>query len=374
MYNEKQRLLDLKSYQILDTPPEKILDEIAKIASLVCDVPISLITFLDEDRQWFKAKIGLEVPQTKKEDSFCQHALQEPKEVLIVNDSLTDDRFANSPLVTGSPYIRFYAGAPLETPDGNVLGTLCVIDRKPREITENQKKALQLLAKQAMDYLNTRKVVLAQKDKIETDTNKLKKITDNVPGGIFQLKATMEGELFFEFLSSGIKEIISDVDFAESKTSLDAFFNQIHSDDLQSFKENLNNSIKNSTELRKEYRVKSGEDYRWHLVTAKPEKLTDGSTVLYGSFQDITHHVEYEKAMEEIAFDISHVLRRPVATLLGLTDLISSEKKITKNELLKYVGYINTVSRELEEFTVKLNQAYHIKKEKIIGKNKKHKN
>ena len=114
--NEQNRLQELKSYKILDTLPEKELDELAEIASVICDTPISLVSFIDEKRQWFKARKGIEAQETPREDAFCQHTLQTPKEVLVVNDPLNDERFKNNPLVLGNPHIRFYAGAPLETP------------------------------------------------------------------------------------------------------------------------------------------------------------------------------------------------------------------------------------------------------------------
>jgi hypothetical protein len=373
MKDQHSRLDELKSYQILDTPPEKELDELAKLASLICDVPISLITLIDKDRQWFKANKGLDMNETRREDSFCQHALHKPKEVFIVNDSLEHPLFKNNPLVKDNPNIRFYAGAPLETPNGNVLGTLCVIDNKPREISPNHQKALQILAKKAMDYMNTRKILLEQKDKIETNAAKLKKLTDNVPGGIFQLKMTPDGTMNFEFLSSGIKDIYPSIGLDQWKSSPEIIFSVIHPEDLQQFQEMLNNSIRNITRLYQEYRVESEDGFHWHLIDAQPERMPDESVVLYGSFRDITHHVEYETAMKQISFDISHVLRKPVTNLLGLTQLLESEKGIKKAELLEYIGYIKTVSLEIEKFTRDLNEVYQMKKEKITGRNNRHK-
>lgn len=163
MSSEDFRLKELNSYQILDSSPDNELDELTEIASLVCEVPISLITMIDENRQWFKSNKGLNVNETLRKDSFCQHTLHKPKEVLIITDSLKDERFKNNPLVEGAPNIRFYAGAPLETPNGNVLGTLCVIDSKPKNISEKQQRVLQILAKKAMDYLNTRKLIWHKK-------------------------------------------------------------------------------------------------------------------------------------------------------------------------------------------------------------------
>ncbi|WP_127845182.1 GAF domain-containing protein [Psychroflexus aestuariivivens] len=372
MKSENNRLEDLKSYKILDTNPEDELNELAEIASLTCNAPISLITFIDKDRQWFKAKIGLDIPETSRSHSFCQHTLNKPKEVFVINDSLKDDRFKDNPLVINQPNIRFYAGVPLETPDGNVLGTLCVIDHKPHTISKNQEKVLQILSKKAMDYLNTRKIVLNQKNKIDSNTENLRKLTDNIPGGIFQVRMNLDGELKFDFLSEGIKQLHPNVDLAEWKKDPAIGFQLIHPEDLPQFFESLKQSYKNLTEWYNEYRLNS-EDDEWHMVKATPEKLKDGSVVWYGSFQDITSHIEYEKTMEQIAFDISHVLRRPVTSLLGLTSLITNEEDLNKINIHEYSENIQEVANELEKFTKDLNDIYHKKREKITDRSKRYK-
>lgn len=153
--NENERLLKLKEYNILDTPAEESFDEIVKLASIICKVPISTISLIDEKRQWFKAKVGLNTQETSREIAFCAHAIN-GDDLMVVNDAMQDDRFSNNPLVTSDPDIRFYAGMPLITPDGNKLGTICVIDNVPRTITEEQKFALQILAKNVITLLELR--------------------------------------------------------------------------------------------------------------------------------------------------------------------------------------------------------------------------
>lgn len=147
----------LQAYNILDTLPEKKYDDITYLASCICDTPIALISLLTEEKQWFKSAHGLASTETPIEQSFCLHAVNSRKENLIVADSRQDPRFQDNPLVTGEPHVIFYAGCPLVNEKGEGLGTLCVIDTKPRELTEKQLKALRILGDQVMEMLDLRK-------------------------------------------------------------------------------------------------------------------------------------------------------------------------------------------------------------------------
>ena len=154
---ETERLEALKQYNILDTPSEQAFDDITSLAAFICDVPIALITFVDAERQWFKSKVGLNVDQTPRDVSFCSQCILS-QEMMLVKDTFLDERFKDNPLVKLDPYIRFYAGVPLFTPNDQPLGTLCVIDRKPRGLSKSQKKALKALARQVMMQLELRRV------------------------------------------------------------------------------------------------------------------------------------------------------------------------------------------------------------------------
>lgn len=154
--DEAIRLKVLRQYQILDTDPEAAFDDLTRLAAYICGTPVALVSLLDTDRQWFKSKIGWNATQTPRDIAFCNHTIRQHN-VFIVTDALTDERFATNPLVTSQPHIRFYAGVPLVTLDGYVLGTLCVIDYVPRELSSEQVEALQALGRQAIAQLEIRR-------------------------------------------------------------------------------------------------------------------------------------------------------------------------------------------------------------------------
>ena len=164
------RVAALEKYAILDSEPEQAFDDLTQLASYVCNTPIALISLVDEDRQWFKSKIGIQVCETPRQVAFCSVAIQQP-DVMVVPDTLQDERFRDNPLVVSEPRIRFYAGAPLINEDGYALGTLCVIDQRPRQISQEQKEALQALSRLVLAQLEFRRNLRLLKEALTDRTH-----------------------------------------------------------------------------------------------------------------------------------------------------------------------------------------------------------
>jgi anti-sigma regulatory factor (Ser/Thr protein kinase) len=175
--NEKARLQALHRYKILDTDPEKAFDDLTLLASQICETPVALITLIDSNRQWFKSKVGVSVSETPREISFCATAIQQP-DLFVVPDASKDPRFSANPFVVSDPKIRFYAGAPYTSSDGHRLGTLCVVDVVPRQLTSDQENALLALSRQVQAQFELRKnlidlrLALDERDRAEAERDR----------------------------------------------------------------------------------------------------------------------------------------------------------------------------------------------------------
>jgi GAF domain-containing protein len=184
--NDAARVSALQKYAILDSEPEQAFDDLTLLASYVCKTPIALISLIDEDRQWFKSRIGISATETSRDIAFCSTAIQQP-DVLVVPDTLQDERFRTNPLVVSEPNIRFYAGAPLINEDGYALGTLCVIDRAPRNLAAEQEAALKALSRLVLMQLEFRRNLILLKEALSDRTREeherereLKKVQDTL--------------------------------------------------------------------------------------------------------------------------------------------------------------------------------------------------
>jgi PAS domain S-box-containing protein len=177
--NEASRIEALRRYAVLDTLPEQALDDLTALAAQICGAPMATISLVDEDRQWFKARVGMEMAETSRDISFCSHAVHQ-RDLFVVPDATKDERFADNPLVTGEPGIRFYAGAPLVSSENAALGALCVMDHVPRTLTQAQEQALQVLARQVMTHLELRRYM----HQLVESEERLRIVTDNARVGL----------------------------------------------------------------------------------------------------------------------------------------------------------------------------------------------
>ncbi len=160
-HDEAGRLAVLREYGVLDTLPEASFDDIVFLASYICEAPMAMVSLVDEDRQWFKSRVGTDLTETSRDVAFCAHAILQPDEIFVVPDAHQDPRFATNPLVRDEPHIRFYAGAPLISPEGMPLGTLCVVDEVPGYLSPAQTRALAALAREVVVHLELRRVIAA---------------------------------------------------------------------------------------------------------------------------------------------------------------------------------------------------------------------
>jgi two-component sensor histidine kinase len=191
---EADRLAALGSYEVLDTDTEADFDDLANVAARICGVPIALVSLVDDRRQWFKAAIGLDVKETPREVAFCAHAIQQPG-LFTVDDATQDARFANNPLVTDHPNLRFYTGAPLITAEGLPLGTLCVLDTKPGHLTDDQRFALETLARQVVVQLELRRTIVEQRKAVQLNALLVQELQHRVKNTFATVQAVVSQSL-----------------------------------------------------------------------------------------------------------------------------------------------------------------------------------
>lgn len=274
--NESERLRTLENYEILDSLNEEDFDQLTELASIICDVPISLISLIDKDRQWFKSKVGLDVSETTRELAFCQYAIMET-EIFEVEDATRDERFKNNGLVTGNPNIRFYAGSPLIDPNGFALGTLCVIDREPRVLTDKQKRALALLAKEVTTLIVERR----QKAELKHFEN------------IFSVSSDLVGVAGVDGIFKKINPAFHKALGWDDQTLLNtSFFDLVHPEDLEKTVSEVQQLSTGQAMVNFTHRVKTLNDgYKTFQWTAAAEVSTGN---LFAIGRDVTKEREKE--------------------------------------------------------------------------------
>ncbi|BDI30382.1 hypothetical protein CCAX7_24330 [Capsulimonas corticalis] len=304
--DEANRIAALYQCQVLDSPAEDQYDDITRLAAHLCDVPIAAVSLVDTHRQFFKSNLGLDVRETSRDVSFCAHAILQP-EMFVVQDAQTDERFADNPLVTGEPGIRFYAGVPLVTNDGHALGSLCVIDRVPRRLTEKQETALRLLARLVIGRLEANRQIAIREVMIAKRTSELEQAN----------AALRVNEERFRFLADAMPQIV----WTSDPSGNFDYYNQrwfdytgmtleetqgwgwkpaLHPDDLQNCVDRWTHAYTTGEPYEVEHRFLRASDrvYRWHLGRALPMKNPAGEVMMWvGTCTDIDDFKQAQAAL-----------------------------------------------------------------------------
>jgi PAS domain S-box-containing protein len=291
---EARRIEILRQYAILDTPPEQALDNLAGLAAQICGAPIALISLVDKHRQWFKTHIGVEMAETPRDISFCNHAVHQ-RDLFVVPDATQDERFAGNPLVTGEPRIRFYAGAPLISPEDAALGTLCVIDHVPRTLTQAQEQALRVLARQVMTHLEMRRYAR----ELTESESKFRLLAENI-ADVFWIASPDLKKIYY--VSPGYERI-----WARSADDLYANPHQwaecILEDEREHVLRVFGTLMENEPSVSVEYRISRPDGtVRWVLDRGFQVRDSAGRLVrLTGIVADITERKQVDLATQHMA-------------------------------------------------------------------------
>lgn len=313
---EQARLQALRNFELLDTPPEQAYDDLVALAASICEAPVALISLVDEHRQWFKARVGLELAQTPRSESICQYAIAQPEPLFVIPDTLADPRTSTLPLVQGASAMRFYAGAPLHTREGYALGTLCVMDTRARELSPAQSAGLLALARQVVAQLRLRRRsaeltrALAHQEAALTDQRVLQaalaereqrfaRLAEQVPGVVHQFQLRPDGSACFPYASEGLKTLFG-VSPEEVLADAAPVMSRIHADDQLRVQASILQSARTLQMWEGEYRsCVPGQPVRWLQGRSKPERLEDGSVIWHGFISDISARKLEEQRMRE---------------------------------------------------------------------------
>lgn len=317
---ESARLEALREYRILDTPPEPAFDDLTSLAAHVCGAPIALVSLVDEDRLWFKSKVGLTATESPREISFCAKTIYEP-DLFVITDTLADDQYVDHPMVTSEPHIRFYAGVPLINPDGHALGTLCVIDHSPRELSFEQKEALRSIARQVVSQLEIRRKLsglaraIAERRHAEEELDVLFNLS-------LDLLCIADFNGYFTRLNPAWEKALG---YTRQELMEKPYVEFVHIDDRQpttSVAESLYTGD-DILSFENRYLAKDGT-YKWLQWNATP---VEDEGMIYAAARDITDRKRAEERLENYARDLESAKRAQEETTANLAQLVKELEK-----------------------------------------------
>lgn len=339
--NESDRQAALDQLRILDTPPEARFDRLTRMAARLLGAPIALISLIDRDRQWFKSIVGLDVSETPRCISFCGHAILTDRP-LLVEDACADERFRDNPLVTGAPNIRFYAGTPLHSSDGHALGTLCVIDRVPRKLNEEDLQCLRDIADCIEEQISAQELAVHYREQELQKQNEslimLKQLADLVPGGLYQFRLFPDGRMTFPFSSKGIERTFG-VTPAQARNDAATLFTMIDPEDYAAVVGSIKESSQQLCTWSIQFRIRHPEGkVRWIEGHSTPQKLSDGSIIWHGYLEDIDDKKRALLGIEESEQQLRRLFELAPSGII-LADYRTGEIINVNASMLKSTGY-----------------------------------
>lgn len=368
--NETQRLEALYRYKILDTTSEQAFDDITRLAAQICGTPISLISLLEAERQWFKSKVGLEATETSRDVSFCAHAILQP-DILIVSDTLADKRFATNPLVTSAPKIRFYAGVPLLSSKGYALGTLCVIDYVPRKLSQEQVEALRILGRQVSSQIESRcnlvNLVSANEalqknedrlrllESVAVNANDAILITDAEPIEHPGPQIVYVNQAFTKMTGYSLEDVLGKTPrlLQGSKTDQDALDKiRVALKAWQPVRIELINYCKDGSEFWVELSITPVTDQKgWytHWVSVQRD-ITERKQIEEKILKALEKEKELGELKSRFVSMVSHEFRTPLTTILSSAELLEHYgHKSSEKEKLSFFHQIRTATQRMTQ-------------------------
>ncbi len=378
--NEAQRLKALCKYKILDTASEQAFDDITRLAAQICGTPISLVSLIEAERQWFKSKVGLEATDTSRDISFCAHAILQP-DILIVSDTLADKRFATNPLVTSAPQIRFYAGVPLLSSEGYALGTLCVIDYVPRKLSQEQVEGLRVLSRQVSAQFELRRNLVnlvranetLQKseerlrllESVVVNANDAILITDAEPVDAPGPQIVYVNQAFTKMTGYSLEDVLGKTPrlLQGSKTDQDALDKiRVALKAWQPVRVELINYCKDGSEFWVELNITPVTDQKgWytHWISVQRD-ITERKQIEKKILKALAKEKELGELKSRFVSMVSHEFRTPLTTILSSAELL--EYYGHKSSEQEKLGFFHQIRTATQRMTQLLNDVLAINK------------